>query len=103
MPDWTEIARAELVLPLVNMNGTSREALIAQHLDGAAAMRHAHEAMRESVPHGRDHPRMADGTDTMAAARRQHQAWVDAITRIAIEMEQVAERLHEGQPKARAA
>ena len=44
-----------LVLPQVNLNGTSREALVEQQLDVMHAIRALKAAMNEAAPNGRDY------------------------------------------------
>ena len=44
-----------LVRPQVNLNGTSREALVDQQRDVLDALRKLYEAMAEASPHGRDY------------------------------------------------
>jgi|688.fasta_scaffold1240297_2 hypothetical protein len=42
--------------PTVNLNGTSKAALIQYRLDAITALEAALEALREITPHGRDYP-----------------------------------------------
>ena len=44
-----------LVLPQINLNGTSKQQLIEQQLGVAAALRTLLKAMGEAAPHGRDY------------------------------------------------
>lgn len=44
-----------LVLPQVNLNGTSRERLVEQQSDVATALRKTYQAMAEAAPNGRDY------------------------------------------------
>ncbi len=44
-----------MTLPQVNLNGTSRAALIEQRLDACAALRQAMHALQEITPHSRDY------------------------------------------------
>jgi hypothetical protein len=53
------------VFPSVNLNGTSRAALIEQNFAALQALRATVEAIRRGAPHGRDYPDYA----TYAKAR----------------------------------
>ena len=44
-----------LTLPQVNLNGTSREALVEQQCDVMRALDKLYEAMQEAAPNGRDY------------------------------------------------
>ena len=44
-----------LVLPQINLNGTSKQQLVEQQLDVAAKLRHLLKAMGAAAPHGRDY------------------------------------------------
>jgi hypothetical protein len=59
-----------LVLPQINLNGTSREALVAQQCDVLAAIRALQEALQEASPNGRDYQ-----TAPMGTFNRAQEAW----------------------------
>ncbi|QXV74148.1 hypothetical protein [Rhizobium phage RHEph12] len=42
--------------PIVNISGTSREALVEARVEALTALRAAYEAVRQLAPHGRDYP-----------------------------------------------
>ena len=44
----------QITPPVVNLNGTSKEALVNQHLTVINYLRVAAKAMHEAFPHGRD-------------------------------------------------
>jgi predicted phage tail protein len=44
-----------IMRPFVNINSTSRAALVEQRREAMAAIRLAMEALRETCPHGRDY------------------------------------------------
>jgi hypothetical protein len=46
---------SELILPIVHLNGTSKDELIAQRRDAGATLRHALEALSEMAPNARDY------------------------------------------------
>lgn len=47
--------KPDLILPVVHLNGTSREALVEQRTDVARKLREALEAMCQACPNGRDY------------------------------------------------
>lgn len=61
-----------LVQPMVNINGTSREALINQQVEVMEALDKALDAMANAWPHPRDYQLQAPGTYQAAA-----DAWSD--------------------------
>lgn len=44
-----------MILPTVNLNGTSRTALVEQNFEAAQALREALDKVMEAAPHGRDY------------------------------------------------
>jgi hypothetical protein len=62
-----------IVLPIVNLNGTSRQELLRQYVVGIDGLQKAITALREMAPHGRDYPG-ADGV--FFSAREQ---WRDIV------------------------
>lgn len=51
-----------LVPPLVNLNGTSAEALLEQSINVSLALHKALEAMGHAAPHGRDYQTAQPGS-----------------------------------------
>ena len=77
-----------LVKPIVNLNGTSREALIDQQQDVVCAADVMIKAMANAMPHPRDY--QLQGPGTYEAARNAYLARVDLLTKIRAEIEQYA-------------
>jgi len=59
-------------LPVVNMNGSSRDALVEQQLAVAQAARALADALAEASPHGRDYQTAQPGE--YEGARKEHDA-----------------------------
>jgi hypothetical protein len=78
-----------LVRPTVNINGTSRDELIRNLGDAAAAIGSALYALNKCAPHGRDYPDTAAFLMPLAAA--QHMRRASALTVIARELTDLAE------------
>jgi hypothetical protein len=67
-----------LVLPQINLNGTSRSMLVAQQCDVLDALRALQEAMQEASPNGRDYQfRMGEFAPAQAAWRERWQVIED--------------------------
>ena len=49
-----------VMVPYVNLNGTSREELIQQQMTALKAIKAAIEALNQANPHGRDYMNMED-------------------------------------------
>ena len=83
--DAVRTARAEYqrrigpVLPIVNMNGTSRADLIGQCLEAVRGLQVAFEAICAAAPHGRDYP---GRNDVWREAMRQHDLRRDTVLRL---------------------
>lgn len=66
-----------LIPPLINMNGSSRRALIEQQIDVMRAFDALREVMAEAAPHGRDYQLRPD---EYPAAR---EAWMERMQALA--------------------
>ena len=64
--------------PVVNLNGTSKDALIEQVCDVRSAIDNALKALALATPHGRDYQTAREGAYALAAA--QHRDRVAALT-----------------------
>ena len=83
-----------LVKPIVNLNGTSREALVEQQMDVVTAADALIKAMANAMPHPRDFQTTAPGT--YEAARDAYAARLELVLRIRDEMEQHALDIQQG-------
>lgn len=78
----------ELILPVVNMNGTSREELIEQRRHQLDWLRAALGAFRNAVPHARDW--QTDPQRGYTKAREIHARRVTLLNKIKNEIEEEA-------------
>ncbi len=62
-----------LILPQVNLNGTSREALVEQQMDVLRALQETMKKMLEANPHGRDYQFRPEEYE------RAKSAWLDRM------------------------
>ena len=82
------------VLPVVHLNGTSREALIAMRLRAGSAVAKALDAMAEEMaPNGRDY---YPAPGRLAAAEAQHRRRVAVLKDLLAEIQAEAEILADG-------
>ena len=77
--------------PVVNSNGTSKEALVSQLKDVYVAGRAMLEAMAEATPHGRDYQTAPPGT--YQVAMQQHEDREARILSVLEEIEAIVGQL----------
>lgn len=70
-------------LPHVNINGTSRRALIDQRTEALSALLRAEQALQRMAPHPRDY--IGDAA-RYGAALEEHQAWVWSVHVVYVEL-----------------
>lgn len=68
-----------LVLPQINLNGSSRESLIAQQCLVLDALRALMSAMQEASPNGRDYPFRPAELQPALEAWRERWVMIDAL------------------------
>jgi hypothetical protein len=78
-----------MILPIVNINGTSREELVEQRREVYQALRVVLEKLRAMSPNGRDFQTDATGAQ-FKAARHQHECRVKLIQSLREELGQEA-------------
>tara|TARA_R110000868_G_scaffold296245_1_gene556463 strand:- start:31 stop:324 length:294 start_codon:yes stop_codon:yes gene_type:complete len=77
--------------PLIHLNGTCADNLLADQCDIARALRDALEVMANNGPNGRDYYPM--GTQAWEKAREEHSARLGAINAVLADVERMAEYL----------
>ena len=77
--------------PVVNLNGATRESLLKQHMEVAAAARALYRALADAGPHGRDYQTAAPGAWSKDAA--YHSEMIGQVDRIERTYQRIAERL----------
>jgi hypothetical protein len=75
-------------LPQVNLNGTSRDALLDQYRDAYRAINDAIDALCKAAPHGRDYQTLPAGSYNVA--REEHDARLVKLGSIKAEIEAIA-------------
>jgi hypothetical protein len=70
------------ITPLVNLNGTSPEALIEQQSAVVAAADQLIRALHHATPHGRDYHLKPGPENWTELARREHQARIACVQQI---------------------
>lgn len=64
-------------LPMIHLNGTSRESLIEGLCEASSAIEAAYQALKQTAPNGRDYYLL--GSEAMRVAEAEH---VDRLRRI---------------------
>jgi len=77
----------KLQAPIVNLNGSSKDDLLAGYRWTYEALETAILALQKTMPHGRDYP---DGTATLMEAREQHLARLRAVIDAQRDIEHIA-------------
>jgi hypothetical protein len=80
--------QGEIIVPVVNLNGTSAERLLEGYREALDALRAARSAMHMISPHGRDY-QTEERTVYMEAAD-QHQSRLRALDQMYQEIELIA-------------
>ncbi len=83
------MSNATLAAPIVNLNGTSRKALLEGYITALETLRQAETALCEIRPHGRDYP---GSSATWRAANAQHICHLDSIAWVIREITEIAEQ-----------
>ena len=87
----SEKATGNIVVPVVNLNGTSREELRKQGIGVYNALSNVEAELRNMLPHGRDYQTV--GFDRYALAREQHMDRVRKIEAIKSEIYEIIRSL----------
>lgn len=92
--NWTDgaAARTALVIPQVNLNGTSKNQLLEQYKKSIIALRNAHDALCNASPHGRDYQTMSP--ETYRIARMQHTNRTERLSTVTNELEAIYEGIY---------
>lgn len=86
-----DATKSNLVLPVVHLNGTSKNGLLQQYCDSMAALRKAIQSL--PAPHGRDY--YPKGEDVIQAAIAQREGWQIAIQNVLDQVEEIATHVSE--------
>lgn len=81
-------------MPRIHLNGTSKESLVKQYADCHEAVQKALDVVRRNPPHGRDYYVISGKAGNVAY--REHQARVEALTKISDEFMALAMHCDEG-------
>jgi hypothetical protein len=93
------MATEKLAMPLINLNGTSAESLLADLSEACLAVGAASGAVAKAAPHGRDYQH---NQGDYQLARRQHEARLVALQAIADELEAIATSVYDQQAERNA-
>jgi hypothetical protein len=68
----------EVIVPMININGTPAAMLITGYLDAIQALHQARAFVAETAPHGRDYA----NTDLLRSATQHHRIRIEMIDQI---------------------
>lgn len=81
---------ADIVKPIVCLNGSGRDALIQEQLEAIDGIDHALEALADAAPHARDFQLKPE---LYSLARTQHEHRVEAISKVKAELLEILNSL----------
>lgn len=76
-----------LLVPTININGTSKESLFQNYLSALHAVEAARDALHDCAPHGRDYQTAAAGA--YLEARKQHVLRLGKLESVISELMQI--------------
>lgn len=80
-----------MILPTIHLNGTSREALLAELERASSALRHALDALVQASPNARDY--YPQGPAAFTQAISEHEARCAKVRAVKDEIEAIAQTL----------
>ena len=89
--------QGDIIVPVVNLNGSSADSLIQGYADALDALRDAIAAMRQITPHGRDY--QTEERTVLIGAQNQHEARLQALDNIYRELQFIAGAIWEQKRK----
>ena len=85
------MATKELIVPCVHLNGTSKESLLDQYEAAHSALQTTFDALRQTVPNGRDF--YPYGGTEIERALKEHYSRLRAVGNVINEIEALAEEV----------
>ena len=80
----------KLIMPLVHMNGSGKENLIQDYTNAGSAVSEAISVICNAYPHMRDYYPLDNFEEIFKQAREQHQARIDKLREVAVELHALA-------------
>ncbi len=84
--------------PLININGTSADELLAQIINAMTAVRKAMQVVTDAAPHGRDYQTASDGS-AFRLATNEHRSRLLRLTEISNELDSIGQQICEQRDK----
>jgi len=89
MPTVSEIAKTQIVVPSIHMNGSDADTLFEGYAEATGAIRKALKAMEAASPNARDY--YVQGADAYGQAVKQHVARADKLLEVQKEIFEILE------------
>ena len=89
MSPATIATNRELALPVVHLNGTSRDALLEGYIDSCNALQHAIEVVQKNGPNARDYY----VSRVFAFAQAHHESRLERLASVLAELRQIGEHV----------
>lgn len=80
-----------IIIPKININGTSKTELVANHVEAVRKIQDAFRAVQLCAPHGRDF--QTDIPENYRLARQAHNVWLSQLDDMAKAFEEIAYQL----------
>jgi hypothetical protein len=81
----------EIMVPMVHLNGTSKQSLLDQYENAIKALEDAKDVLLKSAPNGRDY--YPKGPDAYEIARKQHYSRTAKINQVINELTSIVEEI----------
>jgi len=82
---------SDLLMPVIHLNGTSKERLIEALCEASNKLNDAYEALKETAPNGRDYYPI--GPSAIITAQEQHHSRLRRLDEIKSEIDQITESI----------
>lgn len=89
----------DIISPIVNNNGTSKDALMTELKAAMRAVSAASRAMGPCMPNGRDYQTYPDSWDKATQARQRHVEETRKLAEVFVYLEQMALAVYEQGPQ----
>lgn len=87
------MTESKLAVPTIHLNGSSRDDLLEGYSKAITALEAAGRKLAAAYPNGRDY--YVQSGDAIGVAMRQHEARMNKLREIVVELEEIAQAIQE--------